>query len=261
MLKKVAIVGAAGLLTAAVLTQTKVGHYVSHQFHRADNYLESKIPPEEELRQIKEEVAALDKDIDKACGSVAEERYEAKALKGEIEAKRNQVESSRAVVEARGKMMREASNGKLVKWDSRSISYDRAKDLLHAQVKSHKALVNELTALEKRQSVRERTRDLAEQHLQALKTQKAELETAVTELDSDIKVAKIEQVESKYQNDGTRMAEVKERLAKLRKRIEIQREKLALAKQYDPSSAENKSVDEIMAELDSKDKATEVTKK
>ena len=84
-------------------------------------------------------------------------------------------------------------------------------------------------------------------------TQKAELETAVTELDSDIKVAKIEQVESKYQNDGSRMAEVKERLAKLRKRIEIQREKLALAKQYDGSSVENKSVNEIMAELDAKD--------
>ena len=59
-------------------------------------------------------------------------------------------------------------------------------------------------------AVRERTRDLAEQHLQALITQKAELEAAVIELEADIKLAKIEQVESKYQNDGTRMAEVKE---------------------------------------------------
>ena len=33
----------------------------------------------------------------------------------------------------------------------------------------------------------------------------------------------------------------------------MQREKLALAKQYDPSSVENKSVDEILAELDAKD--------
>jgi hypothetical protein len=42
MLKKVAIVGAAGLLTAAVLTQTHVGSYLSHQFNKADKYLESK---------------------------------------------------------------------------------------------------------------------------------------------------------------------------------------------------------------------------
>ena len=81
----------------------------------------------------------------------------------------------------------------------------------------------------------------------------------MTELDADIKLAKIEQVESKYQNDGSRMADVKESLVKLRKRIEIQREKLALARQYDKSSVENKSVEEIMAELN--DKTTEVSKK
>jgi peptidoglycan hydrolase CwlO-like protein len=262
MLKKVAIVGAAGLLTAAVLTQTKVGSYVCHQFHRADSYLESKIPPEEELRQIKQEVAALDKDIDKARGSVAEERYEAKALRSQVDSKKTQVENSRAIVEARGKMLKEASNGKLVKWDSREISFDKAKELLQAQVNTHKTLENELTALTRMQGVRERTRDLAEQHLQALTTQKTELEAAVTEMEADIKVAKIEQVESKYQNDGSRMAEVKERLAKLKKRIEIQREKLALAKQYEGrSSTENKSVDEIMAELDSKDKSSEISNK
>ena len=57
------------------------------------------------------------------------------------------------------------------------------------------------------------------------------------------------------------MADVKDSLVKLRKRIEIQREKLDLAKQYDRSSVENKSVEEILAELDSKDKTDEVSKK
>ena len=109
------------------------------------------------------------------------------------------------------------------------------------------------------QAVRERTRDLAEQHLQALVTQKSELEAAVTELEADVKLAKIEQVQSKYQNDGSKMADVKERLTGLRKRIEVQREKLNLAKQYDKSAVENKSVDEIMAELDTK--GTEQVKK
>ena len=259
MLKKVAIVGAAGLLTAAVLTQTKLGSYLCHQFDRADSYLESKIPPEEEIRRIKHEVAALDKDIDRARGSVAEERYEAKALKAKVEEKKTVVENSRAAVENRGKMLKEVSSGNAVKWDGREISFDRAKELLQNQVNTHKNQEKELKALTTMQGVRERTRDLAEQHLQALISQKSELEAAVTELDADIKLAKIEQVESKYQNDGSRMADVKESLVKLRKRIEIQREKLALARQYDKSSVENKSVEEIMAELN--DKTTEVSKK
>jgi len=261
MFKKIAIVGAAGLLTAAVLTQTKVGSYLSHRLDRADQYLESKIPPEEEVRRIKSEVGNLDKDIDRARGSVAEERWEAKSLKGKVEEKRTQVENSRQAVEARGKMMKDASAGNRVKWDGREIGYDRAKELLQAQVKAHKNLEKELKALETMQAVRERSRDLAEQHLQALVSQKSELEAAVTELEADIKLARIEQVQSKYQNDGTRMAEVKESLAGLRKRIEVQRDKLALIKQYDKSSVENKSVDEILAELDSKEKGETTARK
>jgi peptidoglycan hydrolase CwlO-like protein len=261
MLKKVAIVGAAGLLTAAVLTQTSLGSLVCSKFSQADDYFESKIPPDEEVRRIKHEVAGLDKDIDKARGSVAEERYEVKELNAKVTTKRTTVDNSRSAVDNRGRMMKEASAGKLVKWDGREIGYDRAKELLQSQVTAHKNQEKELKALETMLGVRERTRDLAEQHLQALISQKSELEAAVIELEADIKLAKIQQVESKYQNDGTKMAEVKDSLAKLRKRIEVQRGKLELAKQYDPSSVENKSVDEILAELDSKDKTVEVSRK
>jgi len=48
------------------------------------------------------------------------------------------------------------------------------------------------------------------------------------------------------------MAQVKEDIAKLKKRIEIQREKLNLSKKWDTNSVENKSVDEILAGLDQK---------
>ena len=261
MFKKIAIVGAAGLLTAAVLTQTKAGAYLSHQFDKADQYLESQISPEEEVARIKVEVARLDKDIDKARGSVAEERVEAKLLKARVAEKQTQVEASRAAVEARGKALKEAGLVKTVKFNGREVSYDRAKELLQNQVTAHKVLEKEYKSLESMLSVRDRTRELAEEHLQALVTQKADLEAAVTNLEADIKVAKIEQVQSKYQNDGTRMAEVKESLAKLKKRIEIQREKLNMAKQYSGSTTENKSVEEILAELDSKDKTSEISNK
>jgi len=258
MFKKIAIVGAAGLLTAAVLTQTKAGAYLSHQFDKADKYLESQISPEEEVARIKVEVARLDKDIDKARGSVAEERVEAKLLKTRVEEKRTQVANSRAAVDARAKVLTEAGQVKSVRMDGREVPYTRAKEQLQNSVTAHKALEKEFKSLETMQAVRERTRDLAEEHLQALVTQKAELEAAVTQLEADVKVARIEQVQSKYQNDGTRLAEVKESVAKLKKRIEIQRAKLELAKQYDRSGVEDKSVQDIMKELDATD-APELT--
>jgi peptidoglycan hydrolase CwlO-like protein len=261
MFKKVAIVGAVGLLTAAVLTQTSVGTWAKCQLNKADKHFESKITPEEDVKRIKQEVKNLDKDIDKARGSVAEERVEAKLLKSRVEEKKVNLDNARAVVDGRGKMMKEATTSKLVKWDGREVGYDKAKELLQNQVNSYKTMEKDLKNTETMLAVRERTRDLSEQHLQALITQKSELEAAVVELEADIKLARLEQVQSKYQNDGTRMAEVKESLAKLRHRIEVQREKLAIAKQYSNSTVENKSVDEILAEMDTKDKTTEISNK
>jgi len=254
MCKKIAIVGAAGLLIAAVLTQTHVGGYLRHQVDRADKYLESQVPPEEEVARIKAEVANLDKDIDRARGSVAEERVEAKLLKTRVADKQTQVENSRSAVEALAKNLKDSGSVKLIKIDSREVSFDRAKELLQNRVIAHKTLEKEFDSLKTMLGVREKTRDLAEEHLQALVTQKAELEAAVTELEADIKVAKIEQVKSKYQDDGSRMADIKQSVANLQKRIAVMREKLDLAKKYNPSNVESKSVDEIMAELDAKEK-------
>jgi len=253
MFKKIAIVGAAGLLTAAVLTQTKVGSYLSHQWDRAEKRLESKIPPEEEVRRIKHEVASLDKDINQAKSSLAEENVEVRYLTKRVEELRTQTEKSRTAVESRGRQIKEAGDTKFVKFeDGRRVSQEKAKELLVSEVAAHKTLDREFKAKETELAVRERTRTMAEQHLQALITQKAELETAVVELEADIKQMRVEQVQSKYQNDGTRMAQVKEDLSKLQKRIEVMREKLRLSKKFDTTSVENKSVDEILADLDAK---------
>ena len=58
----------------------------------------------------------------------------------------------------------------------------------------------------------------------------------MTEVEANIKLAKIEQVESKYQNDGTRMAQVKKDLAELQKKLDIQRETLILSKKISPKA-------------------------
>lgn len=260
MFKKIAIVGAAGLLTAAVLTQTKVGSYLSYQWDRAEKRLESKVPPEEEVRRIKHEVASLDKDINEAKSALAWENVEYRDLTKRVEELRTQTDKSRAAVEARGRTLKEAADTQYVSWDGRRIPQTKAKELLASEVAAHKTLDREFKARETELAVRERTRSMAEQHLQALITEKAELETAVAELDADIKMVKVEQVQSKYQDDGSRMAKVKKDLSELRKRIEVQREKLRLSKRIDTSSVENKSVDEIMADLDAKgEKAADQT--
>ena len=256
MFKKILVVGAAGLLIAAVLTQTKVGKHLTRQWDRAEQYLENQIPPEEEVARIKKEVASLDRDIDKAKGSLAEENVEVRYLSKKVDDLRAATEKSRTAVEARGRSLKEATDTRFVKSDGRSIEFGTAKGQLADEVRRHNTLEKEFKANEKMLAVRERTRTMAEQHLQALITEKAQLESDVLDLEALIKQVKVEQVQSKYQNDGTRMARVKEDLAKLKKRIEVQREKLIITKKVDPDSVEHKSVDEILADLDRKAEAT-----
>ena len=255
MFKKIAFVGAVGLLTAAVLTQTKVGSYLGHQFDRAEKHFESKIPPEEEVRRIKHEVGNLDKDIAKAKSALAQENVEVRHLTTKVSELRAQTEKSRAAVEARGRQIKEAGDTQYVKVDGQRVDVNKAKELLVVEVAAHKNLEKQLKAAESKLTIKQRTRAMAERHLQALITEKAELETAVAGLEADIQMVKAEQVESKYQNDGTRMAKVKQDLATLKKRVEVAREELRLSKKFDETSVEAKSVDEILAGLDAGEKA------
>ena len=236
MFKKVAIVGAAGLLTAAVLTQTKVGSTWRISSTRPTSTSTRRSRRRKRSRRIKKEVATLDKDIDKAKGALAaEERRGRQAAQDRVERPAGtQTEKSRTSVEARGKMMKEAT-------DDQVRQVGRPRRSTSTRPRSCSPTRSPPTRPSRRNSRPPRRcwpsasgpASLAEQHLQALITEKAELEAAVVELEADIKLVKIEQVQSKYQNDGTRMAEVKEDLAKLRKRIEIQREKLDLTKKWD----------------------------
>jgi chromosome segregation ATPase len=254
MFKKVAFVGAVGLLTAAVLTQTKVGSYLSHQFDRAEKHFESKIPPEEEVRRIKHEVDNLDKDIAKAKSALANENVEVRNLTTEVSNLRAQTEKSRTAVEARGRQIKEAAEH-YIKVDGQSVPVTKAKELLVVEVAAHKNLEKQFKAAETMLGIKQRTRAMAERHLQALITEKAELVTAVAALEADIQMVKAEQVESKYQNDGTRMAKVKQDLAALRKRVEVAQEEIRLSKKFDTTSVEAKSVDEILAGLDAPEKS------
>jgi chromosome segregation ATPase len=95
-------------------------------------------------------------------------------------------------------------------------------------------------------------RDTLEKQLDALKNQERELATAIDGLEAEVTALKLQQMESKYQTDDTRLSKIKEDIRALKTKIEIQREELKLLPGvFDtPATAtSNKSVDDIMAPL------------
>jgi len=222
--------------------------------HRAEDKLESTIPAEDEVQRLKMEVSELEKEIKSAKNAVAEERVEAREQRKKVIDLAEQVKASKATLDARALALKAAEADKevhFVKVDGRNVDFTAAKDALQNLVRSQNVLEKNLQSEESMLTSREKSRELAEQHMKALVSQKSELESILTEMEADIKQLKIEQIESKYQNDGTKMAEIKESIGKLKKKIAVQREKLNMSKKGDTSAVETKSVDQIMAELDS----------
>ena len=147
-------------------------------------------------------------------------------------------------------MIKAASESDKIQWGFRTVGHNEAKELLMSEVQRHNDLKARFKSHEVALATQEQTREIIEQQLQEMLKQKDELYAAVGAMEADIKLAKVEQIRSKYQNDGSRMADVKSSLAELRKKILVQREKLKIHHNFDRSPAEGKSVDEILAGLD-----------
>jgi chromosome segregation ATPase len=249
MIKKAAILAVVGLAGATVLTQTKLGSYALAFFNKAEDKINESVPPDWELERIRNEVSRLDADIEETKGLLAKARVEARVVRADVEKIRPEIDATEAQILRLGAAITSASKGDTIKWEGRSLTVAEAKQELQTEVARHRNRRDELRSKEKMLEIRERNRDLLGKQLTAMIQQKSELATAVDKLDAEINLAKLEQVESRYQNDGSRMAGVKKALQELEKRVAYQREKLTISQQFaGRDNAADKTVDEILGD-------------
>jgi len=260
LIKKIAVVGVLGGLGAATVANTKIGSYMSYRAERAWEQAEAQIPLDHEISRIKKEVLSLDKDIDKAKGNLAEQIVAERMQKEACDNLTRNIERQEALVHKQAEALKEAKTGEKVKWDGRTVSYNRAKEMFESDVQRLKNNRKEMEAQKQMMATHEKSRLILEQQLHAMIAQKSELKAAVADMESQIRMVKLQQIESRYQNDGTRLADIKESLRELQTRVEVQREKLKLAETYSTDTAvSGKSVDEILADLDGKSASTDNT--
>lgn len=250
MCKKLIVLAVIGIVGVYVVNETRAGSHFKAWCGRIGDKLEKKVTPETELSRIRHEVGELDGDIGKVKGDLAEANVSVRLLRLEIDDLRKDVKTAETAVRKHGEVVKGASEDAQIQWGNRTVSYVNAKDLLMSEVKAYNGLKARLKSREQSLASQEQTRDLVEQQLQEMLRQKDELRAAVAEMDNEIKLAKVEQIRSKYQNDGSRMGDIKTSLAELRRRVMVQRENLRLTDTYSKSPASEKSVDEILAGID-----------
>jgi len=251
MFKKLVIVAVCGGLAFLALRGTKMYSYARQGVEEAGEWANDKIPPEKEIKRLRGEVKELDGDILKVAGHLAKENVEVRELRETVAVMRTKQSDQKEVLKARGTAIKNATE--TVAFGDRTLPVAQAKAELEDSVSRFGTNQKTLTALEQTLASRERTRETLEKQLDTLKNQKKELAGAIDALEAEVNLLKLQQMESKYQSDNTRLSAIKESIRDMRKRIDVKREQLKLAPivhEDRPAAANsNRSVDEILAGL------------
>jgi len=261
MLKKMVILGLVGFVAVTALSGTKIASYIRSEVRSARQHAEDSIPPEKEIDRLKNEVALLDKDVKTLMHQLAKERVEVNQLKEKTDELAAKQSKDKEVITARANAIKSAEGQ--VTFGNRTLTVAAAKTELEADVKRFTNAQKSLAAHEQLLANRIKIRDSIEKQLDATKNQKSELAGAVEEMEAELALLKLQQTESKYQTDDTRLAKIKDDLRKLRTKVEIKREELKLSQSaFDDAPAANtgKSVDDILAPLNGPAKKPEGSK-
>lgn len=251
MLKKMVLLAVIGFVGVTVLAGTKIGSYIRSEFHEARKRAEDNIPPEKEIARLRNEIKLLDKDILKIVELLAKERVEVQQLEAQVQDLAQRQEKDKALLTTRAEAIKNATE--FVTFGNRKVRIHEAKAELQEGVNRYTTAQKALHAMEQTLAQRIKNRDLLEKQLETLKDQKEALKVAVDGMEAELNALKLQQMESKYQTDDTRLAKIKEDLKKLQTRVDVEREKLKLmpkALEAAPASdVSSKSVEEIIAPI------------
>ncbi len=226
MLKKMVILAVVGFVAVTAISGTKIASYIQSEVRSARKQAEDSIPPENEVARLKTEVGLLDKDIKTLVNQLAKERVEVNQLKEKVDEMSATQSKNKELFNARLDAVEKAESQ--VTFGNRTMTVAAAVTELKTDKKRLDNAHKSLTAHEALLANRIKIRDSIEKQLEATKNQKSELAGAIEEMEAELALLKLQQAESKYQTDDTRLAKIKEDLRKLRTRVEIKREELKI---------------------------------
>lgn len=219
--------------------------HVRHEVRQARAWADDQVPMDKKFKVLRDDVAALDGEVDKVKTELAREIVETRELTAKTVALRAKVDGDKKDLLARGQAIKDATDK--VKFGGREISVDAAKSKLQRDVTAHGHDKAHLATLEATLAHTEQNRDTLQETLTAMVTQKDELLAQIDAAEADYKRLQLEQVKSKYQTDDTKLARIKQRLAELRKQVEIKKERHILEPVgQETAPAATPSVDDIL---------------
>lgn len=261
MFKKLLVIGLVAAASVAVLKGTRFFGYAKHEVRAWRESIEDRVPVETKIAQMRKDVGALDKDIEKVAHELAREIVEVRDLTHKTGELRAGLETAHKGLLVRAEELKDATER--VKVGGRFVSVPEAKERLKKDVDLHLKKKQSLDSQEKTLASRERIKETLKNQLDSMMRQKEELKAAIDNVEAQYKELQLQQVESKYQTDDSRLAKIKESLHEMQKKLDIEKEKLALTQKIraeEPTAATGQTVDEIIAPLTGKSQGDTIEK-
>jgi len=248
MLKKLVILAGVGFVAVFALKETRMASYIRSGVSAIREEAENFIPPEQEIARLRNEIKELEKDRNKVINQLATERVQIKNLKEKADELRAQQVKDKDMLQTRAEAIKKATE--YVNFGDRKLTVAEAKGELETGVKRFTANQKSLESMDVTISHREKIKENLEKQFDTLKNQQTDLVAAVDALEAELSNLKLQQMESKYQTDDSRLAKIKEDIRTLRTKMDIEHEKLKLMPAaLEGSSNSGKSIDDIMAPL------------
>jgi len=261
MLKKLIVVAVVGGLAVAAFKGTKWASYVRTEVKSWRQAAEDAVPPETEIARLRGEVKMLDEDtikIVKQLARLQSDQADLVARQKDLDTRKvaltDKLRKHEAAVRAAEEKAKSGEANVLVSFGDHQVSLANGKQRLKDMVQAYADVEKELKHVRAKQDTQQRIIDKLEQQRLAMGRLKTDLDSAIDGLEAEVQEVKLQQMESAYQTDDTRVAQIKESITKAKKRLDVQRRELALLQDtVAPAvTGPTESVDEIMAPVTGK---------
>ena len=220
---------------------------LKREFQNARHAIRGDKSEEDQIKELRKEVDKLDKDIDKAKDALANEIVEVRDLTKQSAKLRAEVTNEEKRVLAFSDDLK-TTEGQIA-YGREMLSIPDAKDRLKSDVSLLVRKKNTASTMEKTLSHRERSKELLEKQLAELTNQKQTLKSEVDAIEVEYQNIKLQQMENKYQKDDSRLSSIKQSIEKMRKDLEVKKERIKLDPVGQPVTGSSESVEDILKPL------------
>jgi len=231
MCKKVLIAAVAVVVGLFLVKKTELGSLMKVWWKDARVSLERQVPPEVQIKQLKEEIEQIDKDIQKNLGRLARQEYDHEALETQVAALRARQEERKTEIRAMMGKVKEAGTERIT-FNNRKYRPSELTRKLESTVSLYESKKEQLKGLENLLQSKQRTLEVSRQRINEIFTQKEELSTLVAKLETQVEVLKLKQTESTVQLDDSHLGRCKDLVRKIERRLGEEEKLISLQAEY-----------------------------